>query len=101
MKNSYLRFIAMITTPTLAMFVLMYLDTYDTGHVFFSETRAYMAVYMGAAMASIMLVFMLGMYASRSANIAILAGSVILFADAPSTSSAARRPSTTLPTCGR
>ena len=82
MKNSYLRFIAMIATSTFAMFGLMYLNTYAAEHVFFSETRAYMAVYMGAVMALIMLVFMLGMYANRSANIAILAGSAILFAGA-------------------
>lgn len=79
MKYSYLRFIAMITTSTLAMFALMYLNTYAVEHVFFSETRAYMAIYMGAAMAVIMLAFMLGMYANRSANIAILVGSAILF----------------------
>jgi len=79
MKYSYLRFIAMITTSTLAMFALMYLNTYAVEHVFFSETRAYMAIYMGAAMAIIMLAFMLGMYANRSANIAILVGSAILF----------------------
>ncbi len=82
MKYSYLRFIAMITTSTLAMFALMYLNTYAVEHVFFSETRAYMALYMGAAMAVIMLVFMLGMYANRSANIAILVGSAILFTGA-------------------
>lgn len=64
------------------MFALMYLNSYAAEHVFLSETRAYMAVYMGAVMALIMLVFMLGMYADRSANIAILAGSAILFAGA-------------------
>ena len=30
------------------MFVLMYLNTYELDHIFFSETRAYMALLMGA-----------------------------------------------------
>jgi len=38
-----------------------------------------MALYMGAAMAVVMLAFMLSMYTNRKANIAILVGSVIAF----------------------
>lgn len=80
MSYSYGRFLAMIATSTIVMFGLMYLNTYAADHIFFSETRAYMALYMGATMAVIMLVFMLGMYGNAAANIAILAGSVVLFA---------------------
>jgi len=78
----YARFFAMIATSTIVMFGLMYLNTYQLNHVFFSETRAYMALVMGAVMAVIMLAFMLNMYPNRTANIAILAGSVIVFAGA-------------------
>ena len=77
---SYWRFFAMLITSTIVMLGLMYLNTYALDHVFFSETRTYMAVYMGAAMAAIMLAFMLGMYTNRSANIAIFAGSAVVFA---------------------
>ncbi len=49
--NGYTRFGAMIATSTLVMFGLMYLNTYQMDHVFFSETRAYMALVMGATMA--------------------------------------------------
>lgn len=77
---SYWRFFAMIGTSTLVMFGLMYLNTYLWSHAFYSETRAYMAVLMGATMAVIMLSFMLSMYANRKANIAIFAGSVLVFA---------------------
>ena len=79
MANSYARFIAMIATSTVVMFALMYLNTYALDHVYFSETRLYMAVYMGASMAVVMLSFMLGMYASRGANIAIYAVAGLLF----------------------
>ncbi|MBV7379679.1 DUF305 domain-containing protein [Maritimibacter dapengensis] len=77
---SYWRFAAMIATSTLVMFGLMYLNSYLIGHVFFSETRAYMAVLMGAVMAFIMLAFMLSMYASKAINTAIFVGSVVVFA---------------------
>ena len=76
----YLRFSAMIATSTVVMFGLMYLNTYAFDHVFFSQTRMWMALLMGATMAFIMLLFMLGMYRNRSANIAILGGAVVVFA---------------------
>jgi uncharacterized protein (DUF305 family) len=77
---SYWRFAAMIATSTVVMFGLMYLNTYAFEHVLWSETRAWMALLMGAVMAVIMLSFMLNMYQSRRVNIAIYAGSVVVFA---------------------
>ncbi|WP_127524628.1 DUF305 domain-containing protein [Mesorhizobium sp. Z1-4] len=77
---SYVRFFAMIVTSTVVMFILMYLNTYAWEHIFFSETRAYMAVLMGATMAFVMLSFMLRMYPNRTVNMAIFAGSVVVFA---------------------
>ena len=79
---SYARFGAMIATATVVMFGLMYLNTYALDHVFYSQTRTWMAIVMGATMAVIMLLFMLQMYASRRINVAILVGSVIVFAGA-------------------
>lgn len=80
--NPYPRFAAMIATSTVLMFGLMYLHTYQLDHVFFSETRAYMALIMGAAMAVVMLAFMRGMYKNARANAAIVGGSLVLFAAA-------------------
>ncbi|MFC0676360.1 DUF305 domain-containing protein [Lysobacter korlensis] len=80
MQMSYWRFAAMIATSTVVMFGLMYLTTYAIDHVFWSETRAWMALLMGATMAAIMLGFMLSMYTRRALNIAIFAGSVVVFA---------------------
>ena len=77
---TYARFAAMIATSTVVMFGLMYLNTYQLNHVFFSETRAYMALLMGATMAVIMLSFMLSMYKSRRVNTGIFLGSVAVFA---------------------
>ena len=79
-KGSYGRFLAMIATSTLAMFGLMYLNTYAVDHVFFSQTRAWMALYMGGMMAVVMLAFMLGMYSNRRANVAVFLGALIALA---------------------
>lgn len=76
---SYGRFAAMIAASTLVMFGLMYLNTYAFSHVFFSQTRAWMALLMGATMAVVMLSFMWAMYARRGVNAAILAAAVLVF----------------------
>ena len=76
----YARFGAMIATSTVVMYGLMYLNTYRWDHVFFSETRVYMALLMGATMAVIMLSFMLKMHPKRRVNLGIFAGSIALFA---------------------
>lgn len=76
---SYTRLLAMIATSTLVMFGLMYFNSWEFSHVRFSETRTYMALYMGAVMAVIMLAFMWGMYRNRAANIAIIGASVLVF----------------------
>lgn len=79
---SYARFGAMIVTATIIMFGLMYLNTYALDHVWFSQTRAWMALVMGAVMAVVMLAFMLNMYKSSKVNVAIAVVSVVLFAGA-------------------
>lgn len=78
--DKYARFGAMIAVATVVMLGLMYLNTYSLDHLFFSETRAYMALVMGATMAVIMLGFMLSMYTNRQVNIGIVVGSSIVFA---------------------
>jgi uncharacterized protein (DUF305 family) len=77
--KAYARFGAMIATSTAAMLGLMYLNTYQLDHVFFSETRTYMALVMGAAMASIMLAFMRHMHTNRRVNVGIFVGSAVVF----------------------
>lgn len=76
----YSRFWAMVATSTVVMFGLMYLNTYALDHIFFSQTRAWMALVMGATMAVVMLAFMLKMYTDKRINIAIALGSVAVFA---------------------
>ena len=77
---TYARFALMIATSTVGMYGMMYLNTYILEHVYWSQTRAWMALYMGAGMAIIMLAYMRGMYPSRGVNIAIFVGAALLFA---------------------
>lgn len=79
-KSSYGRFFAMVETSTAIMLVLMYLNTFELSHVKWSETRFYMTFVMGATIAIVMLAFMLGMYKNKTVNLAIFAGSAIIFA---------------------
>ena len=76
----YAKFALMIATSTAVMFGLMYLNTYSLDHVYWSETRAYMALIMGAAMALVMLAFMVGMYPDKKANLIIVFGAAAIFA---------------------
>lgn len=80
LMKMYVRFAAMILTSTLVMFGLMYLNTYQADHAFFSETRSYMALIMGATMAIVMLSFMLHMYSNVTVNIIIYLVSIVIFA---------------------
>ena len=75
----YLRFLIMIFVSTLIMFALMYLNTYAVDHVRFSQTRAWMALVMGATMAVVMLAFMLKMYPDKKKNAAIVMLSIVVF----------------------
>lgn len=77
--NKYLKFFLMIAVSTLLMFFMMYFNLYAFSHFFFSQTRAFMALMMGAAMAIIMLLFMWKMYPSKKVNVAILCVSVLIF----------------------
>lgn len=78
--NMYKRFAAMVLVSTVLMFVLMYFNTLEFDHVFFSQTRFYMALVMGAAMAATMLAFMSHMLADHRMNQAIWGASALVFA---------------------
>lgn len=69
----------MIGTSMVAMFFLMYLNSYQIlDHAWFSETRVFMTLIMGGAMMGIMLGYMIGMYKDKQWNIAIFAGAALL-----------------------
>lgn len=70
----------MIATFTIVLSGLMYLNIYSPDHAYCSETRAYMALVMGATMGVVMLAFVLGVYSNRNANLAIFSGSAVVLA---------------------
>ena len=77
-RRMYLRFLAMIATSGLVMFVLTYTNNFSAEHIRFSEERLYMALLMSGAMAIVMLSFMWGMYKDTKTNIAIVIGGLVL-----------------------
>lgn len=70
----------MIAVSASFMFGMMYLNTYEVNHVWFSQTRLFMTFIMAGTMALVMLFFMRHMYKNKQANIAIVIGSVALMA---------------------
>ena len=78
--GNYWRFMAMVATSTAIMFGLMYLNTYELDHVFWSETRFWMTFVMGGMMMIIMLLFMWGMYKDKTKNFIILGVGALVFA---------------------
>ena len=76
--HPYRNVILMITVSASLMFGLMYLNTYQLGHVWFSQTRLFMTFIMAGSMALVMLFFMRHMYKNKQANAAIVIGSVAL-----------------------
>ncbi|MGN2243288.1 DUF305 domain-containing protein [Frateuria sp. GZRR33] len=79
MKAGYGSFAAMVTASTVVMFALMYFTAEQWSHVYWSQTRAYMALVMGAAMTIIMLGFMWRMYPRRDINTGIIVGALVVF----------------------
>ena len=80
--SNYGTFLLMLGLSFVAMYITMYLNTYAYDHVYFSLTRFYMACLGISAMAVIMLSLMLKMYKNKKKNIAIYAGSLVLFVSA-------------------
>ena len=81
-NNNYTKFVGMLAASCVAMYITMYLNTYELDHVYFSLTRFYMSCLGIAAMAIIMFVAMRAMYTNKKKNIAIIFGSIALFATA-------------------
>jgi len=79
MSRHYRRFASMIATAMVVMYILTYTNTDRLADVQWSQTRFYMVFVMGAAMAVIMLGFMLPMYKDRRINAAIVGGSTAVF----------------------
>ncbi len=76
----YMRFAAMVLTAMVVMYAVMFVSSYEWGHVRLSESRMYMALTMGGTMGLIMLAWMLNMYRSAKANVAVVAASLLLLA---------------------
>ena len=57
MNKNYAKFLGMIATSAILMYAVMYLNTYELDHIYFSEMRMYMTILSTAVMAVVMLGF--------------------------------------------
>jgi hypothetical protein len=76
----YLRFGAMILTSMVVMYWVMFLGSWELGHVQFSQSRVFMALTMGGTMGLVMLAWMLQMYRDVKGNIVVVVVSLLLLA---------------------
>ena len=78
-SGNYLKFLAMIGTSMVVMYVLMYMNSFQIfDHAWFSETRLFMTMIMGGAMMAVMMAYMLGMYRNSAANLVIFLLAAVL-----------------------
>ncbi|WP_419213719.1 DUF305 domain-containing protein [Maribacter sp. X9] len=81
-QNTYTKFMGMLAASFIAMYITMYLNTYELDHVYFSLTRFCMTCLGISTMAIIMFVAMKNMYTNKKKNMAIILGSITLFVSA-------------------
>ena len=79
MNKNYAKFLGMIATSAILMYAVMYLNTYELDHIYFSEMRMYITILSTAVMAVVMLGFMLHMLKNKKINLAIVGVSIIVF----------------------
>lgn len=77
--SNYTKFFLMLGASFIAMYITMYLNTYEFDHVYFSLTRFYMVCLGISTMALIMFFFMKNMYTNKKKNLGIVIGSIVLF----------------------
>ncbi len=78
-SGSYKKFALMMGVSFVLMYFVMFLNADKFDHVYMSVMRIYMTILMVSLMAITMLLFMKGMYKNQKINIAILAGSALIF----------------------
>ena len=81
-QGNYRKFLLTLAVSFVVMYVVMYLNTYELDHVYFSLTRFYMTVLMVTAMAVVMLLLMPMMYPNKTLNGIIMGASLTLFVGA-------------------
>ena len=74
----YLKFGAMILTGMVVMYAVMFVSSWEWGHIRLSESRIFMALTMGGSMGLVMFAWMRDMYQNRMANLIVIAMSVLL-----------------------
>lgn len=78
-STHYPKFFLMLAMSFVIMYAVMYLNTYEWDHVYFSLMRFYMTCLMVLPMGLVMLAFMKNMYPRRGLNLFIAGAGSTLF----------------------
>ena len=78
-SNPYSKFTMMMVVSFVMMYGVMFLNVFQTDHIYLSLTRTYMTLLMVAPMAISMLLFMWKMYPNKTVNYTILGSSAVVF----------------------
>lgn len=79
MKTSYLKFFLMMAVSFAMMYAVMFLNVFQTDHIYLSTTRTYMTFLMVCPMTISMMLFMWKMYPNKKLNYGIISGSALIF----------------------
>lgn len=79
MKTSYLKFFLMMAVSFVLMYAVMFLNVFESNHIYLSTTRTYMTFLMVCPMAISMMLFMWGMYPNKKLNYGIIGGAAVVF----------------------
>ena len=79
MKTNYLKFLLMIAVSFVIMYAVMFLNVFESDHIYLSTTRTYMTFLMVCPMAISMMLFMWGMYPNKKLNYGIMGTAFGLF----------------------
>lgn len=77
--GAYIKFFLMMAVSFAMMYAVMFLNVFETDHIYLSTTRTYMTFLMICPMAISMLLFMWKMYPNKKLNYGIMGGSVLVF----------------------
>ena len=77
--GAYIKFFLMMAVSFVLMYAVMFLNVFQTDHIYLSTTRTYMTFLMICPMAISMMLFMWKMYPNKKVNYSIMGGAAFVF----------------------
>jgi len=78
-KGAYKKFALTLVISLIVMYAVMFLNVFDSSHIYISTNRFYMALLMVSPMSLIMMAMMGAMYKNKKLNGIIITSAIIIF----------------------